>query len=204
MPKQLDSEMELYGVSPYAITILIVLVTLALPIGGIISLPYGLNNGFYLIYSALWIVFPSEGLRGLWRMMNPAFWASAIWVTIPLCILNILFIRQIWRYYMGYSAKSSVQMVGMLSLIAPSLISLYITYAGFSIGMIVPIPIQYVCGLVFLHKFREPELISPWSGIHLDLSWWGISFPTEPDTDTGLPSFSKRLIDHEADWLEGW
>ena len=204
MSKELDSEMELYGVSPNAIAIVMALVTLVLPVGGLNLIHIGMTGGSSFIYSALWVIFPSQGLNSLWLLMNPLFWISAVWATMPLCLLNLLYVRQLWRHYMGYSTKGSVLMVGLLSLIVPTAISIYITFGGLPLGVITPVPIQFVCGLVFLHRFREPELVSPWAGIYLDLSWWASEIMTEPQTPARLPSLSKLLEDHEADWLEGW
>jgi len=204
MSKELDSEMELYGVSPNAIVVIMIFITFFLPVGGANLIPYGGVHGFSFIFSALWMILPSAGLSSLWLMMNPLIWVATIWLTIPLCSLNLLYIRQLWRHYMGYCNKGSVLWIGLLSLMVPSIISLYVTYLGFPVGLVLPIPIQFICGLVFLYKFREPELISAWAGIYLDLSWWSIQAKEVKHASTKLPSLSKLLEDHEADWLEGW
>ena len=204
MSEELDSEMELYGVSPNAIAVIMILVTFFLPVGEANLIPYGGIHGFSFIYSALWMILPSQGLSSLWLMMNPLIWMVTAWLTIPLCSLNLLYIRQLWRHYMGYSNKGSVLWVGLLSLMVPSIISLYVTYLGFPVGLVLPIPIQFICGLVLLYKFREPELISAWAGIYLDLSWWSTQAKGVQSTSSKLPSLSQLLEDHEADWLEGW
>jgi len=63
-----------------------------------------------------------------------------------------------------------------MSLIFPTLIGLVTSILlGFSYSAylyIHPIPIQFVAGLAFLYRFREPENISAWSGQFIDWSWW--------------------------------
>jgi len=197
--------MELYGVSPSNITIIMVLVTLFFPVGGFNLIEYGTyeaSGANPFVYSTLYVIFINEGLSSLWRVFDPFLWLSTIWLTIPLTLLNLLYVRQIWRHFMGYSTKSGALFVGLLSLVVPPCISIYISYMGFPFGLIVPIPLQFICGLVLLNKFREPELISPWTGMDIDWSWWRSGYRKDNYTNLKLPSFSQRLQDHEADWLE--
>ncbi|TFG32369.1 hypothetical protein EU527_10220 [Candidatus Thorarchaeota archaeon] len=204
MSEELNSELELYGVSPGTVAVIMILVTLFLPVGGVnlVNPIPSLSGGLPpFIYSALWAIFLGD-IMSLWYLFNPLYFLSIIWLTIPLSLMNILYIRQILRYFMGSSSRYSVVMVGLLSLIVPTILSLYITLAGFPLGLVIPIPIQFVTGLVLLHKFREPELIAPWSGVYIDWSWWRSERRRGKDESSKIPSFSQRLVDHEADWLE--
>jgi hypothetical protein len=98
------------------------------------------------------------------------------WLIIPLYIFNILYIRQIARFFYGKSSRDSATMCGILSIIFPTLagivfsILLGLPYSSYL--YIYPIPIQFFAGLVFLSRIREPENISAWSGQFIDWSWW--------------------------------
>lgn len=209
MTEVLDSEEELYGISPRAIAVVMFFVTVFLPVGGLNLVDYNLVNYEAsemppFLYSISWILRLDQGLPGFWSLFNPLFLASAIWFTLPLSLLNILYVRQIFRYFAGLSSQGSAVMVGLLSLLVPTIVSVYITQAGLSFGLIIPIPIQFVIGLVFLHRFREPELTAPWSGIYIDWCWWKSELRRDNYRTTKAPSLSRQLADHEADWLEGW
>jgi hypothetical protein len=99
-----------------------------------------------------------------------------LYLICPLYVLNILYIRQIVRFLYGKSSRDSALMCGLLSIIFPSLIGLLVSILlGFSYSQylyIMPIPIQFALGLYFLYRFREPEVVSPWSGQFMNWSWW--------------------------------
>lgn len=194
----------MYGVSPGSVAIILVLVTGLLPLGGV-NLLGTMNSGMQpFLYSAFIVIVLDSGAIGLWSFLNPLFVLMTIWFTIPLSLFNILYVRQILRYFNGLSSQGSAVMAGLLSLIVPTILSFYLTQAGLPLGLIIPIPIQFLIGLVFLFKFREPEFIAPWVGIDIDWSWWKSEQRKGQDTTLVIPSFSHRLQDHEADWLEGW
>lgn len=204
MSEDIPSEMELYGVSPGTIAVIMIVVTIFLPLGGVnlVNPIQSMSGGMPpFIYSVLWGIFIGN-ISSLLYIFNPIYYLSTIWFTVPLCLFNILYVRQILRYFMGLSSRDSAIMVGLLSLIVPTIMSLYITQAGFPFGLIIPIPIQFVIGLIFLYKFREPELIAPWSGIYIDWSWWRSERRRGKDESSKIPLFSQLLVDHEADWLE--
>ncbi len=204
MSQELDSEMELYGAGPNTFAIIMILVTLVFPVGGLNLIHLGNSGATPFIYSVLWLVFINDGLMGLWYFFSSFYWIAAIWITIPLSLLNLLYIRQLWRYYMGFCTSDSAMLVGLSSLIVPPVVSVYITYIGFPLGLIIPFPFQFICGSILLHKFQEPELVSPWAGIYLDMSWWSLENSSESVPNPQLPLYSTLLEDHEADWLEGW
>jgi hypothetical protein len=54
----------------------------------------------------------------------------------------------------------------------PTLIILFISGMSGSFVILYPIPLQFLIGLIILHRLEGPEVISPWSGMRLDLSWW--------------------------------
>ncbi|MFW9794176.1 MAG: hypothetical protein ACFFEE_07740, partial [Candidatus Thorarchaeota archaeon] len=85
-----DDLHELYGTSPFPINLIMVLVTLFLPIGGV-NLIYNFDQMPLMIYSALWL-FPGSLFRP-WRIF------STLWITVPLCTFNFLFMREINRFF---------------------------------------------------------------------------------------------------------
>jgi hypothetical protein len=133
--------------------------------GLVTLLPLGalrLTEGNWVIYSIFWIF--------------PVPLITYSWLIIPLYIFSILYIRQIVRFFNGDSSRDSALMCGIISIIFPTLvgigISVLLGYPHSSYLYVYPIPIQFLAGLVFLYRYREPENISPWSGQFIDWSWW--------------------------------
>jgi hypothetical protein len=157
--------MELEGVGPREIAILMLLVTLG-PIGTLLIEPQ-----VRLVYSIFWIVL----VRSSSILFDPSM-LILLWIIAPLYIFSILYIRQIVRFFYGKSSRNSALMCGLLSVIFPTVIGLLVSILlGFSYSQflyIMPIPLQFVVGLYFLYMFREPEVVSPWSGQFLNWSWW--------------------------------
>jgi hypothetical protein len=171
-----NSEMELYGVSPWVIGLIMIIITLITPLGmvltdgSVIFMSSWFEGPF--IYGLLWMFVWSHYsyFYGI-EFFNLYF----MWLIVPLSIFSILYVRQIIRHYLGKSSRDSALMVGSLSIIFPSLLAFLTTMTAIDIsriGLIIPIPIQFIVGLVFLHKFEGPEVISPWSGQFIDWSWW--------------------------------
>jgi hypothetical protein len=139
-----ESALELYGVGPSGVTLLMGLVTLP-PLGAL-----RLTEGNWVIYSIFWIF--------------PVPLITYSWLIIPLYIFSILYIRQIVRFFNGDSSRDSALMCGIISIIFPTLvgigISVLLGYPHSSYLYVYPIPIQFLAGLVFLYRYREPENIS--------------------------------------------
>jgi hypothetical protein len=57
----------------------------------------------------------------------------------------------------------------------------YISGMFGSFVILYPIPLQFAIGLIILHRIEGPEVISPWSGMRLDLSWWKRLRPKRKD-----------------------
>jgi hypothetical protein len=170
--------MELYGVSPWVIGFIMILITLITPLGIVpingdfIVLTNWFQGPFIygLLWSYTWSSYSGILFSGV-QFLN----LSYMWLLVPLSIFSILYVRQIIRYYFGKSSRDSALMVGILSIILPSLIQLVFAVSLVNIsraGFIIPIPIQFVAGLILLRKFEGPEVISPWPGQFIDWSWW--------------------------------
>ena len=194
-----DDLLELSGTSPYVIGLLMGLVTFFLPVGGI-NLIFNMQNQTPRIYSAFWMI---NNLHDFWRMFDPLQLFATIWLTIPLCTLNFLYIIQINRFFSNTASRDVALFYGILSMIAPSVISLYLLLSyGFPF-VITPIPIQFFVGVILLYKFRDPDYVSPWKGHFLDWSWWTRQRYSIRDPDAKVINLTGLLMQHDADWLEG-
>ncbi len=193
-----DEDIELYGTSPRVIGLILLLVTVFFPVGGV---NYGSNLQLIppILYSSLWI---ASGLDSFWFIFHPEQLLTTIWITVPLCTFNFLFIRQINRFFYGKTSRDIALMYGLLSMIVPSTITLALwCYYNFTF-IITPIPIQFCAGIILLYKFREPEVISPWEGYYLDWSWWARLRHSIDDSSAEVINLTKLLKEHDADWLE--
>ncbi|MFW9910373.1 MAG: hypothetical protein ACFFEF_17595 [Candidatus Thorarchaeota archaeon] len=153
------------GVGPRVVAIFMIMITL-FPLG---VMPVG--EEFWITYSVFWILVISPPYI-IFDIMMFGF----LWLIIPLYIFSILYIRQIVRFFYGISSRDSALMCGLLSILFPTLVGIG---ASVLLGLpyrsylyIFPIPVQFLAGLVFLYRFREPENVSAWSGQFMDWSWW--------------------------------
>ena len=160
-----STEMELYGVDPGVIRLIMIIVTVFSPLGFIPVENYGMFGVFNVL----------PGIYGLfWILVNP-------FAYLPLCLLNILYAHRLVRYYQARSSRDSVYLIGLLSIMLPTVIILYIFGMFGSFVILYPIPMQFLIGLIILHRIEGPEAISPWSGMRLNLSWWKWRQPKRKD-----------------------
>ena len=195
-----EEEEELYGTSPRVIGLLMILVTVIFPVG-FINVAQGTVLVPSYIYSGLWFI---DSSRGLWYIFDFSELFSKLWLTIPLCIFNFLFIRQVNRFFQGETSRDIVLMLGLTSMLLPSAITVALWATNNFQFVISPIPIQFFVGLILLYKFREPELISPWKGFYLDWSWWTRLRYSIHDPDPEVINLTSMLREHDADWLESY
>jgi len=167
---QFSTEMELYGVSPGVVAFFMILITAMVPLGFIPessilfpSMIYGLlwNYSSNLPFGAPFGNLPIIVLDPYW-----------IYITLPLTILNVVYAIWVVRYYKAKTSRYNVVMVGLVSIILPPLLIIYFSGMLGGFELIYPIPIQFILGLIILWRIEGPEVISPWSGMRLDLSWW--------------------------------
>lgn len=150
-----STEMELYGVSPGIIRMIMFIVTIFSPFG-FIPVSAGMF-WFYLVQSGIYGLF--------WIFVNP-------FVYLPLCLLNIYYAHWIVKYYQARSSRNSVHLLGLLSIILPTVILLFISGMFGNYLVLYPIPLQFIIGVIIMNRIEGPEVISPWSGLRFDLSWW--------------------------------
>jgi len=201
-----DEEEELYGTSPRVIYLLMLLVTLLFPVGFINTM-----QNYQLVpthvYSGLWLEplsSPLALLTGFLLIMNPLGHIPDMFITVPLSAFNFLFIRQVNRFFQGETSRDIVLMLGLSSMLLPSAMTLAL-WSTYTFQYVVsPIPIQFFFGLVLLYKFREPEVLSPWKGFIIDWSWWTRLRFSVNDPDPEVINLTQMLMEHDADWLEGF
>lgn len=170
MPDERESDRELIGVAPGTIAVIMGLITLIAP-HGIIPTNYGLSEyGLThiepIIYGLFWAYVPYW--YNPYSIVNIFF----IWLTIPLSVLNLFYLRQIVRYYLGKTTRYNAIWIGIFSITIPTILSLATTgiFTPFGIfHFIGPIPIQFVAGLILMYRIPGPELPSPFSSEMQDL-----------------------------------
>jgi hypothetical protein len=189
-----STEMELYGVSPYVIGFIIFLVTVLVPHGFIpewVGLPWGVL--WSMIYSVFYAI---KGHSIVFLSIEEIF------SLIPFILLNLFYAYWIVRYYQGKRSGFAVVAIGLLSLFLPLfLANLFFLLGLASFRLIIPIPIQFMVGLIVLWRIEGPEVISPWSGIRLDFSWW--KWKRAKRMKIEEPEKSEKKTTEREDWLEG-
>ncbi len=168
-----STEIELYGVSPGVIAAIMFFIS--------VSFPFGVIFGVFGIPLALILVF-----------VNP-------YALLPLTILNILYAIRIVKYYQGKSTKSSAILIGLLSVILPPIIILPVSWMLGGFHFLLPIPIQFIAGLILMWRIEVPEVISPWSGMRLDLSWWKWE---RPKRKSDWDPLEEKKASEKKDWLD--
>ena len=181
MTEDEDPDLELYGVSPGVIAFFMIFITLVVPLGILPANAFVVFFGpelmgfgsSYMIYSVTWMFAPELFYFPI--AFLPFFFLFNIWFTLPLTIFNIAYIWKIIRYYRGKCTRYSVIWVGLLSITVPTVLTIVWTgYAsgGGVFGILGPIPIQFIVGLIFLYKIPGPEMTSPWRYDLSERSWW--------------------------------
>jgi hypothetical protein len=155
-----DSKPELVGVSPGVIAFFMTILTLIVPLGFFTS---------NIIVLFDWYIGP--GVYALFWAFGHTPWS---WGAIPfhffsirflkfaftLGIFNILYVVQIVRYYQGKASRRNVIIIGLISLIFPTLFayaSTAISLAPALVGFVIPIPAQFIAGLIFVLMLPGPE-----------------------------------------------
>lgn len=127
---QFATEMELNGVSPGTIAIIMFIVSIIFPIGIFLD--------FYPVFLLLVIASP--------------------YLFLPLTLLNILFAIWMVRYYQGKGTYYNVLLLGFLSVIVPTAIILFLSGLLGDFVFFIPIPIQFIIGVIILWKYEGPEV----------------------------------------------
>lgn len=153
---------DLVGVSPWVIAEIMGIITFIVPFG-IIPTSVTITSTWLvfeqpIIYGLLWVYAPFS----IFHFSVCDFYLT--WITIPFSVLNLLYFRQVVRYYQGKGSRYSAIWMGAFSITLPTIFSLATTgvfNTSFSLGFIGPIPIQFVIGLIILYRFPGPVSRSP-------------------------------------------
>ena len=97
-------------------------------------------------------------------------------VALPFMFLRLVFVYQIYKYYLGTTTRKRVVIAGILGEIQFALISIAIIPFGLSSEFIaviisIPIPILLLVGLAILHFVPQSNRISEWTELE-DKDWW--------------------------------
>jgi hypothetical protein len=154
------SEPVLVGVSPGVIAIFMTLLTLIVPLGFftsniIVLFDWYIGPGVYALFWAF------GHTPWSWGAIPFHFFSlSFLKLAFTLGIFNIIYVVQIVRYYQGKVSKRNVIITGLISLIFPTLfafISTAISLGPALIGFVLPIPAQFLAGLIFVQMLPGPE-----------------------------------------------
>ena len=194
-----STEMELYGVSPTIITYIIIPITLVIPF---CYIPDNFGVFFFFghipgrtVYSTIWEIYFSFSGRPYFTLLS----IEEIYSLLPVTISNWLFAYWIVRYYQGKSSRFSVWMIGFISVLFPFLGSLYTSGLVGDTAFIIPFPFLFII-LIILRRIEGPEVISPWSGMRLDISWW--KWRRAKRQKQLVKVEDKTQTSQDEDWLE--
>jgi len=157
-----DSGPELYGTNPRVIAFLMTFVTFIVPFGYLppssaVFSYFSSAHAFDGIYGLLWF-FGFANDFGFGYFGFHFLRIGLMFITVVLSIFNLLFAREVVRFYQGKTSQKQILLVGMVSLIYPNLFAL--TPLPLTIfGIIWPIPIQFIIGLIILYRIPGPELL---------------------------------------------
>ncbi|MFW9832766.1 MAG: hypothetical protein ACFFEK_02130 [Candidatus Thorarchaeota archaeon] len=155
------SKPELVGVSPTVIAFFMIIVTLFVPLGFytsnlIVLLDWYIGPSYYGLIWAYGTTIFYEWYTSFY-LLSPSFMKLAF----SLSIFNLLYIVQIVRYYQGKTSKRRVLQIGVISLIFPEIfafLSSVLFLPIYMIGFVLPVPVQFIVGLIFLYKIPGPKL----------------------------------------------
>ena len=128
---QFATEIELSELSPETIAIIMFIVSIIFPVG-VFSVGF-----IYPVFLTL---------------------ASIFSQSLPLTLLNILFAIWIVRYYQGKTTFYNVLLLGILSVSVPTVILLLLTGLVGNFVFYIPIPVQFIIGMIILLKYEGPEI----------------------------------------------
>jgi hypothetical protein len=98
-------------------------------------------------------------------------------VGLPFTFLRLVFVYQIYKYYLGTSSKKRVVITGIIAELQLFLIGLAIIPIGLSEPLIavvisLPIPILLLVGLVVIHSIQRTQEDTKWTGFDEEKDWW--------------------------------
>jgi hypothetical protein len=80
-------------------------------------------------------------------------------MTIPLSVFNLLYFWNVARYYQAKSSRSEAISIGIFSFVFPTILFLLtarVLNAFGVFGLIIPVPIQFIAGLLIMYRVPGP------------------------------------------------
>jgi hypothetical protein len=146
-----------------AVTVTTLLVALFSPVGIIlISHPYG-DFTAHLV-GVFWTVFigssiPIDG----GGMVPPTVDPTAGIIVIPMIVLRLLFVFQLYRVYNGQTSRGAALVVGIFSELFLVIINVLKASPTFSLGTLyIPLPILLLVGALLFWRFPPFVPSTPW------------------------------------------
>ncbi len=98
-------------------------------------------------------------------------------VGLPFMFLRLVFVYQVYKYYLGTTSRKRVVITGILGelqfpLISLLLVPICLLNPGLAVIISIPIPILLIAGLLVLRYIPKPKGTSEWTELDEDKDWW--------------------------------
>jgi len=98
-------------------------------------------------------------------------------VGLPFMFLRLVFVYQVYKYYLGTTSRKRVVITGILGELQFPLISLLMVpicllNPGLAVIISIPIPILLIAGLLMLRYIPRAQGVSGWTELDEDKDWW--------------------------------
>lgn len=129
------------------------------------------NLNMYLELGQIYLIGMSWELGGV--MLSFTFFL----VGLPFMFLRLVFVYQVYKYYLGTTSRKRVLIAGLLGelqfpLISLLMIPICLLNPSLAIIISIPIPILLVAGLLMLRNIPRAQGVSGWTKLDEDKDWW--------------------------------
>ena len=129
------------------------------------------NLNMYLELGQIYLIGMSWELGGV--MLSFTFFL----VGLPFMFLRLVFVYQVYKYYLGTTSRKRVLITGILGelqfpLISLLMIPICLLNPSLAIIISIPIPILLVAGLLMLRNIPRAQGVSGWTKLDEDKDWW--------------------------------
>ena len=129
------------------------------------------NLNMYLELGRIYLIGMSWELGGV--MLSFTFFL----VGLPFMFLRLVFVYQVYKYYLGTTSRKRVLITGILGelqfpLISLLMIPICLLNPSLAVIISIPIPILLVAGLLMLRYIPRAQGVSGWTKLDEDKDWW--------------------------------
>ena len=129
------------------------------------------NLNMYLELGRIFLIGMSWELGGV--MLSFTFFL----VGLPFMFLRLVFVYQVYKYYLGTTSRKRVLITGILGELQFPLISLLMVPVcllnpSLAVIISIPIPVLLIAGLLILHYIPRAQGVSGWTALDEDKDWW--------------------------------